>query len=223
MDKEQIFERLRKQSSASLLGVLLVAYDELNEKQRQKVFGPFAPRSKPPKPSKDDGRKLLNEIKKFHQQSFGGVYYAPFDINSKNFSHVPEETEEWFDRIGELLEASVKLTEQGEHSTAVECFTILYELIEAMSNGEEIVFADEYGSWMIHDDEKKRVKAYLTSLAAVSSAESFAATAATLIKHDSYYSFSAKTYAAARRVANKEQRVRLQEEIERQNIRLPNK
>ncbi|MGH9841837.1 MAG: hypothetical protein ACREEM_24035 [Blastocatellia bacterium] len=223
MDKEQIFNRLRKQSPASLLGVLLVAYDEMNEQQRLKVFAPFAPRSKPSKPSKEDGRKLLKEIREFRQQSFDGVFYAPFDINSKNWTHIPEETEEWFDRIGALLEASVKLTEQGEHATAVECFTILYELIEAMSNGEDIVFADEYGTWMIHDDEKKRVKAYLTSLAAVSSAESFAAAAAPLIKHDSYYSFSAKAYAAARRVANKEQRVRLQEEIERQNIRLPDK
>jgi hypothetical protein len=36
-----------------------------------------------------------------------------------------------------------------------------------MERGEEIVFADEYGSWMIPGDEKTFVQAYVTSLAAV--------------------------------------------------------
>ena len=167
--------------------------------------------------------KLLKETKKFHQESFGGVYYAPFNINSKNFSYIPEETEEWFDRTGELLEASSKLTEQGEHSKAVECFNLLYELIGAMESGEEIVFADEYGSWMIPGDEEKYIKAYLSSLAHVASPDEFAASTAPIIKRDSHHSFYAEAYAVAMRVANKEQRARLQDEIKRQKIRTPTK
>jgi len=220
MDKRQLFEVLKKQNSANLLKLLQAAYDEMNTSQRRRVFGEFARQSKP---STVEGQKLLKEIKKFHQQSFDGVYYAPFNINSKNWTHIPEETEEWFDRVGALLEASAKLTEQDEHAKAVECFTILYELIEAMESGEDIVFADEYGSWMISGDEKKCLKAYITSLAAVSSAEAFAAIAAPLIKRDSHHSFSAQAYAVARHVANKEQCARLQEEIKRQNIRVPDK
>jgi hypothetical protein len=192
----------------------------MNASQRRRVFGEF---TRQPKSSPAQGQKLLKEIEKFREESFNGIYYAPFDINSKNWTHIPEETEEWFDRVGELLEASAKLTEQGDHAKAVECFTILYELIGAMERGEDIVFADEYGSWMISGDEKKCLKAYITSLAAVSSAEAFAAVAAPLIKRDSHHSFSDQVYAVARRVANKEQRARLQEEIERQNIRIPDK
>jgi len=170
-----------------------------------------------------EGQKLLKEIKKFHQESFGGVYYAPFNVNSKNFSYIPEETEEWFDRMGELLEASAKLTWQGEHLKAVECFKLLYELIEAMESGKEIVFADEYGSWMIPGDEKKSIKAYLSSLAKVTTPDEFAASAAPLIKRDSRQSFYTEAYAVALRVANREQRARLQAEIERQKIRTPAK
>lgn len=67
MDKEQIFERLRKQSQASLLGVLLVAYDEMNEKQRLKIFGPFASRSKTLKPSKvEEALTNLREAVRLH-------------------------------------------------------------------------------------------------------------------------------------------------------------
>jgi curved DNA-binding protein CbpA len=220
MDKRQLFEVLKKQNSADLLSLLQAAYDELNASQRRRVFGEFAQRSKP---STVEGQKLLKEIRKFHKESFDGVYYAPFNINSKNWTHIPEETEEWFDRVGALLEASAKLTEQGEHSKAVECFNLLFELIEAMESGDEIVFADEYGSWMISGDEKKCVKAYISSLAATTSPEEFVAATTPLIKRDSHQSFYTKAYTAALSVANKEQRAHLQEEIKRQNIRVPDK
>ncbi len=45
------------------------------------------------------------------------------------------------------LKASRQLTAQGDHAAwlrhAVACSGILYELIDAMESGEEIVFADE--------------------------------------------------------------------------------
>ncbi len=88
-------------------------------------------------------------------KSMAGVYYAPFKINSKNWSHIPDETREWFDRLGDLLQASAQLTAQGNHLHAVACFGTLYTLIAAMEDGEEIVFGDEIGSWMIPGDEKQ--------------------------------------------------------------------
>jgi hypothetical protein len=84
---------------------------------------------------------------------------------------------------------------------------------------EEIVFADELGSWMIPGDEKIFVKAYLKSLSLTSSAEEFAKATLPLIRRDSYSSFANKIYATARRFANKEQKGYLQKEVERQNIR----
>jgi hypothetical protein len=44
------------------------------------------------------------------------------------------------------------------------------------------VFADEIGSWMIPDDEKQDIVAYLASLAAVVSPASFTATALPLLE-----------------------------------------
>jgi hypothetical protein len=87
-----------------------------------------------------------------------------------------------------------------------------------MENGEEIVFADEFGSWMIPGDEKKYLAAYLSSLACIASPESFTLTALPLIQRDSFNSFSSKVYATAIRVANKEQQSHLKAEIKRQNV-----
>ncbi|MDH3602405.1 MAG: hypothetical protein OEU26_22550, partial [Candidatus Tectomicrobia bacterium] len=139
--------------------------------------------------------------------------------NSKNFTHIPEETEEWFDILGDSLKRSAKLTEQEAHARAVECFTLLYELIDTMEDGEEIVFADECGSWMIPGDEKTFVQAYVTSLAAVETPEGFTMTAVPLIQRDSYQSFATRAYTSAIRAANKQQSAALKAELKRQNIR----
>ena len=55
---------------------------------------------------------------------------------------------------------------------AAACFGILYELIDAMERGDEIVFAEEVGGWMIPGDEKEYVAAYMTSLAATTASSS---------------------------------------------------
>jgi len=216
MDKQQLFEILREQNSSVLLKLLEIAYDEMSTNQRREVFGEFTKKSKR---STVDGKKLLKEIEQFHKESMKGVFYAPFEINSKNFSYIPQETEEWFDRIGELLEESSKLTEQGDHSNAVKCFGLLYELIDVMERGDEIVFAEEYGTWMIPGEEKKFIKAYMSSLAITATPEEFTTAALPLIKRDSYESFANKTYSLAISVANKEQRAQVEVEIKHQNIR----
>jgi len=39
----------------------------------------------------------------FYEMASDGYYYAPFDINSKNCSDIPKETDAWFDEIGDYL------------------------------------------------------------------------------------------------------------------------
>ncbi len=106
---------------------------------------------------------------------------------------------------------------------ATVCFGELYGLIAKMEDGEEIVFGDEIGSWMIPGDEKLTLAAYLTSLAAVSSAEEFAAAAVPLVQRDSWQSLTGEVYASAIRVANEEQRTLLAAEVTRLKIRIERK
>ena len=216
MNEQRLFAFLKRQSPSALLDLLQHAYREMSVPQRQAVFHAMV---KDIPPSAVDGTELLKRLTQFHRDSLARQYYAPFEINSKNYTHIPDETEEWFEILGDLLEDSRKLTEQEEHALAVECFGLLYELIDHMEKGEEIVFADELGSWMIPGEEKKFIAAYLSSLAVVASPESFTTTALPLLKRDSTYGFSCQVYATAVRVANKEQLAQLKAEIKRQNVR----
>ncbi len=88
-----------------------------------------------------------------------------------------------------------------------------------MEHGDEIVFADEYGSWMIPGGTKKFTAAYLSSLSAIVSPEVYTNAAIDLIRRDWRQSFSDKVYESAIRAANKDQRAHLKVEIMRQNIR----
>lgn len=216
MNKKKLFKFLKEQDVSVLLGLLEHAYGEMDTRQQRFVFGELAKRIKT---SPADGKKLLKEIKKFHRDSLAGDYYAPFDINSKNFADIPEETDLWFDLLADFLENSRKLLEHGNHLVALECFQLLYELIFLMEDGEEIVFADELGSWMIPGDEKKYIRAYLSSLGEIAAPEEFAEAALPLIRRDSYQSFANKVYYTAIRAANKDQKTYLKAEVKRQNIK----
>ena len=137
--------------------------------------------------------------------SLNGRYYAPFDINSKNFTHVPPETEEWFDRLADFFTAATLLVEQGEYQKAVDAFDLVYELVDLMESGDEIVFADEYGSWMIPIREEDCVAAYLKAIAQVENEVGFANAAVDLLKRDKNQGFSLKVYSAAMNAGRPEQ------------------
>lgn len=215
MDKTQLFEFLSIQDAPFLLDLLNEAYDQMDVDQRRWVFGRLVEELPP---AQVDGEVLLNKVEDFGHESLAGAYYAPFNINSKNFMHIPEETEEWFERLGDFLKASSQLTAQGDYLHAATCFGILYELIDALESGEEIAFADEIGGWMIPGDEKQYVAAYMASLAATTAPEEFSAAALPLIRRDSWQSFFTQAYPAAIRAANEAQRAHLEAEIEHQNV-----
>ena len=216
MNKTQLFEFLETYDPSALLSLLSAAYETMGHDQRQAVFGRLA-RTQPP--AQVDGKVFLGEVEEFQHKSLAGSYYAPFAINSRNWTHIPEETNEWFEHLGDLLQASAQLTLQGDHLLAVACFGALYELIDAMERGDEIVFGDEIGSWMIPGDEKQYVSAYMTSSAATATPDGFTVAALPLIQRDSWQSFTTQAYASAVRVASESQRTRLETEIQRQKVK----
>ena len=216
MDKQRVFKALAGEDPSLLLDLLKRAYNVMKIDQRKDVFGNYA-QSLLPEPV--DGEDLLIEIEAFRDDSLAGYYYEPFEIRSYNYTHVPEETEAWFEKMGDYLIASRQLTEQGDHTDAVACFRMLYALIEKMESGEEIVFADEYGSWMIPGDEKTYIAAYMTSLAATTTPEAFTEAAIPLIRRDTYQSLATQAYASAIRAADEDQQAHLEAEVRRQEIR----
>lgn len=180
------------------------------------MFGDILKKSKP---SKISGRKILEKVEEFYESSLASHYYAPFNLNSKKFSHIPEETEEWFEKLNDFLLFSTELADKDENKFAVECFSMLNKLIGRMESGEEIVFADEFGGWMIPGDEKVYIQAYLTASAKPSTSEEYTAIALPLINRDSYSSFADKVYSKATKSGNREQVKYLKKQIKKNNIR----
>jgi hypothetical protein len=207
----------KKQEPASLIASLEAACDTMSIAQRRKVFGSLPLE---PELATLDEAQLLNAIKTFYEESLQGVYYAPFEINSKDYMHIPKQTEQWFDKLGALLQGATGISAKGNHALAVECFTILYQFIDEMLEGEEIVFADEYGTWMIPGDEKTFIRAHLHSLSVVSTPEGFAEAVMPLVKRDSHESLANKVYQSAVKVAGKEQKKLLESLIPQNKIRV---
>ena len=56
----------------------------------------------------------MKEILKFDMSSRDHGFYAPFDIDSKNFMEVREETEDWCSRMAKLIEATVKISKAAD-------------------------------------------------------------------------------------------------------------
>lgn len=217
MNKRYLFDFLNEQTPSTLLRLLGVAFDTMTTNQRHEVFGSL---KIDVKASQISERTLLKEVHKFYDDSLKGVYYAPFDINSKDYMNIPEQTEEWFEKLADLLGDAAMVSENGKHQLAVQCFGILYELIDKMEEGEEIVFADEYGTWMLPADEKAFIKACLRSLSAVSTPEEFAERAIPFLKRDSYQSLHNQVYRATVEIATGEQKKTLESAIKKQKIRV---
>lgn len=206
MDKVSLFEFLSTQDAPTLLELLRRAHDQMNYDQREAVFGSLM---RPAALAPVEAEALLAEVEAFQRVSMAGTYYAPFNVNSKNFRHVPDQTKEWFDKLSDLLTASVQLTAQGDHLHAASCFKILYALIGAMEEGQEIVFGDE----------EQFIAAYMTSLAAIATPEEFAVASLPLIRRDSWQSFTTQAYTAAIIAATDAQRDYLEMEIRQRKLR----
>jgi hypothetical protein len=216
VNEQEVFAYLQKQKKAVLLDYLRDAFRQMTAEQRRAVF---ADAVRKPLKAKIDADELREEIEQFRSDSLARYYYAPFNVNSKNFMHIPEKTHEWCDLFARFIAEASLLTARGDHAQAVACFAMLSELVEALDSGREIIFAEEAGSWMIPTDKKAWQKAYLTSLAATATPEAFTAAALPLLKRDSYQSFSGQVYPTALEVANPQQKAHLQAEVQRQKIR----
>ncbi len=136
---------LAQQEKTALLAYLEACLIAKSQEQ-QAVFGQLVYAQNTAKLSPDE---VIAAVKQVHTGSLAGKYYAPFSMNSKNYDWVPPETEAWFDEISIWLDRYCELAAKGHSVEAKQGLDLLMELIRKMNDGDEIVFAHEYGDWMI--------------------------------------------------------------------------
>lgn len=71
IDKVDLLQQLSKQLASTKLELLSAAFDAMNERQRQTVFGAYAHPNARVTPGR---RKLLQKVKRYCQDSLKGVY-----------------------------------------------------------------------------------------------------------------------------------------------------
>jgi hypothetical protein len=212
MNKARLFDYLKHQDPETLIQLLEKCYDSMRVQQIAEVFWHLNDKLfNTPLPQ--DGKTLLEKVQKFREDSLQGVYYAPFDINSKNYMNVPEETDQWFDKLGDFLIESTQLSQQGDHVHAVHCFNILYDLIINTDFWETIVFGDEVGMWMLTIKEKPCIEAYFTSAAAVYEPEEYVEAVSPIISYYDSQSREYKAYEKALNIANEQQKQLFMEKL----------
>lgn len=216
-EKKILFNSLKKGSKSELIKIIDSAYEAMTFEQRENIFGD---RIRKIVVESLNGKDLISKINSFIIDSKNGKYYSPFKINSKNFSHVPEETKKWFSCVGDFLTYASQLAKKRDYKNSVVAFKLIYELIDLMESGDDIVFAEELGTWMLPVDETKCMYYYIISLCKEYGDQEFSNEIIPLLKRDSIQSFSLKVYETAMKFANKEQLKHLNAEIKREKIRL---
>jgi len=214
--EEKLFSLLDKIKKDELIEYLKMSFYEMDDVQRRGVFGEmYGDKLRKDRKPVD----LYSEIENFHKKSVKGDYFAPFMINSKNFMDVPPETDEWFSEVSYYLDESSRLVEKEKYDLAINCFDLLFDLIDHMENGEDIIFADEYGTWMIVC-KFSYTESYIKSLAKVKDPETYVEKVIPLLRRDSQESLSDKIYDKIKKNSTKEQLIRVEQEIKTREIRI---
>lgn len=97
------------------------------------------------------GKPLLLEVREFYAKSLKGLYYETFDVNWKNSSNASKGTDEWLATCSGLFRrCAAEVSDSRSGSETLDAFELLFDLLEKVDEGEEIVFwADEGGSYEV--------------------------------------------------------------------------
>jgi hypothetical protein len=150
---------------------------------------------------------LLEEVRRFHGASLNGDYYESFNVNSKNFMEKSEGTEAFIAEFDRLIGKCIRAAGKGPRGPVREAFDLLFGLLRRIDEDPDSVvfFADEAGSWQVGVDWRSALPAYFQCLADGVAAEEFAREVDRTISDFADYE-RPKLLAAARRVANVEQK-----------------
>lgn len=145
LDKQQIRTLILKSNPEELIQYIDACLEEMTDQQIDHVFGDLYYQEVIQKMAP---QVVLKQIKIFLKDSLAGKYYAPFNMDSKNYNWIPPETEAWYTELATWLDRSCELVEQGHRKIAKECLDICFQLIDKQGD-DDTVFAHELGDWMI--------------------------------------------------------------------------
>ncbi|OHD19173.1 MAG: hypothetical protein A2086_14755 [Spirochaetes bacterium GWD1_27_9] len=208
MEKKLLIKILKKQKKDDLIKLLMTSFDNLSLSDQFQIFNEIYQKGLI---SKNNVNKIVNDIKIFYKESLSKEYYAPFDINSKNYMIIPEKTKIWCNKMADYYKKTIYLTNKCRHNLALECYDMLYYLENNMC--EEIVFADELGSWMIPINQSEIMPKYVESISRVCKPEDFKNRIINLMEIDNYSFNKLSVYNEAIKIGTLEQKKEIKDLI----------
>lgn len=205
IDLEKLCVALRRLSRGNLLTVAERAIEIVPKAKLRALVGDMVQIDELAE-GKSGPASLLEEVRKFHDASLRGDYYESFNVTSKNYMDKSEGTEAFIAEIDRLLGKCINAATKGPRATVRTAFELLLAVLRRIDEDSDsvIFFADEGGVWQVGVDWRPTLAAYFQCLAESSSGEEFARAVDLAISVAS--SDRPKHMAAARRVANAEQK-----------------
>jgi hypothetical protein len=209
IDTERLRVALRRMSRVNLLMVAERAIEIVPKTKLRALVGDMI-RLADLAEGKRGTAPLLAEVRKFHDASLGGEYYESFGVNSKNFKEKSEGTEAFIAEFDRLISKCVRAAVKRPYVPVREAFDLLFALLRRIDENLDnvIFFADEAGAWQVGVDWRTVLPPYFRCLAEGTPGDAFAREVDRAIS-DFADSERARFLAAARRVANTEQKAAL--------------
>ena len=215
-----MLRHLEKLDKSDLIKLLHEAYEKLGNYERVEVFTRLFVGQEDITPVVLEPEQLLAEVRSFYDDSLNRVYFKVIRLESYNYDDLPRETDEWFERLGDLLEYARRLSEQSEHRTAFKCFKALWGLFQLLGE-QDIVFGHEVGEWNIGMDTDPIIEAYIRSVIATHDEHDFPGAIYEVIQLFNHWSGNEPQFECIKTVASPQQLDRLVLFLEARGERIP--
>lgn len=210
IDRDKIRTSLRSLHPIELLGLFDKALDYVPKTKLPELINGYinleSVQASPP-----GAKALLSEIEQFEKASWKGKYYDSFNVNSQNYMEQSSGTKTWIKECERLFNQCISKSKQYPADDIQQAMETLFKLLNALDEGEEIVFfADEGGSWQVYLEWKKVLSTYFQCLSTTSKADDYAKKAIAVINDFVHYD-KKKFITLARKNTTAEQRKSLKE------------
>jgi hypothetical protein len=166
LDRQQVRRAIRQMDNEHVFYLLDDAISLLSPAQLSQLIAPYAN----PEQFAAHGvasQSLLAEVLAFRKASLAGGYYEEIPNPARNRAQNSRGTLSWIADFRRLLDGCVAESHITSSRDACQAFQILFALLGRLDDetAEEILFAEECGSWIVGIEWKRVLPAWFRVLA----------------------------------------------------------
>ena len=182
LDRQQIRRAIRQMDNELVFYLLDDAISLLSPAQLSQLIAPYAN----PEQFAAHGtapQSLLAEVLAFQRASSAGEYYQEVPNAARNCAENSRGTLSWIADFRRLLDGCVAESNITRSRDICQAFQILFALLDRLDDetAEEILFAEECGSWMVGIEWKRVLPAWFRCLAVTAEPTEYARRVETII------------------------------------------